>query len=230
MLRDSLVMLKAILKEVSWFLVATPAERRHRKAGPMHLWKSKRDFQIRFLKEVGLKPEHYLLDIGCGTLRGGIPIIEYLEKGHYFGVESRADVLAEGRKELHEANLEDKEPVLIVSENLSSLDIGVTFDYIWAFSVLIHMTDEILNDCLCFVNQHLKNSGAFYANVGIGPRRDARWRWQRFPVVWRTWEFCREVSLRNSLHVTDMGTLESLGDVSGIRSIDEQRMLKFHRI
>ena len=125
MLRESLAIPVAVLREIGCFLVATPAERRHAKVGPLHLWKMKREFQIRFLKEVGLQPEHYLLDIGCGTLRGGLPIIEYLEKRHYYGIELRAYVLAEGRKELREANLEDKEPALIVSENPSSLDLSL---------------------------------------------------------------------------------------------------------
>ena len=64
-------------------------ERRHSLVGPPDLWEMKREFQIRFLRQAGLSPEHYLLDIGCGTLRGGIPLIDYLETGHYFGLESR---------------------------------------------------------------------------------------------------------------------------------------------
>lgn len=89
-------------------LFATSSEKRHSLVGPPHLWKMKRDFQIQFLKHVGLQPEHYLLDIGCGTLRGGIPIIEYLEEQHYHGVEVRDSVLEAGRRELQEADLKAK--------------------------------------------------------------------------------------------------------------------------
>ena len=89
-------------------LFASSSEKRHSLVGPPYLWKMKRDFQIQFLKTMGLKPEHYLLDIGCGTLRGGIPLIKYLQDGHYFGVEVRKEVLDEGRKELREASLEEK--------------------------------------------------------------------------------------------------------------------------
>ncbi len=73
---------------------------RHSHVGAPEGWELKRRFQIDFLKKQGLKPEHYLLDIGCGTLRGGIPIIDYLDKGHYYGIEVRDFVLDEGRKEL----------------------------------------------------------------------------------------------------------------------------------
>ena len=91
----------------------TPQQRRHALVGPAHLWKMKQDFQISFLKSQGLKPNHKLMDIGCGTLRGGIPLISYLEKSNYCGLEVRDAVLEEGKKELKEQNLENKDPQLI---------------------------------------------------------------------------------------------------------------------
>ena len=53
--------------------------------------------QFDFLVAQGLKPEHYLLDVGCGPLRAGVHFMAYLEAGHYFGVEKRADLLEAGR-------------------------------------------------------------------------------------------------------------------------------------
>ncbi|MGC2692617.1 MAG: class I SAM-dependent methyltransferase, partial [Desulfobaccales bacterium] len=100
------------------------------------------------MKDHGLKPEHYLMDIGCGTLRGGIPLIDYLKEGHYFGIETRKEVLDEGRMELKEAGLNWKSPTLLTTEQFTKGGILQKFDFIWAFSVLIHMTDEILNDTL----------------------------------------------------------------------------------
>lgn len=229
-LHGASVIARAALKEIWAYLSATPAARRHIKAGPLHLWEGKRKFQIRFLKEVGLQPDHFLLDLGCGTLRGGIPIIEYLAPGHYYGVERRADVLAEARRELSEAGLDGKEPVLLLASELRLLDLDLAFDVIWAFSVLIHMTDVVLDECLHFANRHLKRAGALYANVNTGPRREAWLRWQGFPVVWRSRGFYEDQAARHGLAVTDLGDLRSLGDVSGIPAIDEQRMFKFHKV
>ena len=48
--------------------------------------------------EHGLKPEHKLLDVGCGPLRGGIKFINYLEPGNYYGVDKRADVIDESNR------------------------------------------------------------------------------------------------------------------------------------
>ena len=60
--------------------VAGRQARRHGLVGRPELWQQKRDFQIAFLREHGLLPAHVLVDLGCGTLRGGIPIIAYLDE------------------------------------------------------------------------------------------------------------------------------------------------------
>lgn len=205
-------------------LIQSKEERRHALVGPPRLWKMKRDFQIRFLSDMGLEPGHYLFEIGCGTLRGGIPLIQHLENGHYFGVEVRERALAGGRKELREAGLEEKNPTLLLSPDISQLTINRRFDYIWAFSVLIHMNDKILSDTLDFVSRHLSEDGFFYANVNIGYRREGNW--QGFPVVARTLDFYSQACAMSGLVVSDLGPLKEFGHISNSESQDNQRMLK----
>lgn len=208
-------------------LITTKQERRHAMVGPAELWKMKRDFQIRFLKSAGLAPAHYLLDLGCGTLRGGIPLIEYLQPGHYYGIEVRAEALAEGRKELREAGLEGKQPVLLQSNDISQLSVAQQFDYSWAFSVLIHMQDPILDQTLGFIARRLAPDGAFYANVNIGEEYSGSW--QGFPVVSRTLEFYRDQCARHDLALADLGPLSEHGHISGVKEQDIQRMLRITR-
>jgi cyclopropane fatty-acyl-phospholipid synthase-like methyltransferase len=208
-------------------LIFTPAEARHALVGPPHLWKMKRDFQIEFLKKLGLQGEHYLLDLGCGTLRGGVPIISHLQTGHYYGVDVREEVLKEAGKELREEGLVDKKPVLIHTRDLSLLNIDRKFDLIWAFSVLIHLSDSILNDALHFVSNHLHPAGHFYANVNIGDRKDGAWR--EFPLVWRSIEFYKDMGRQNGLEVHDMGTIASLGFAHGHQGHDSKQILQFRR-
>ena len=187
----------------------------------------KREFQISFLKSAGLKPEHRLLDLGCGTLRGGLPMIAYLDRGHYTGIEAREDVLAEGRKELAESGLKGKAPVLLHTNNPNELEVSTRFDFVWAFSVLIHMTDEILFDTLKFVSQVIADDGLFYANVNLGTRENGLW--QGFPVVWRELLFYRQAGENFSLVVTDIGSIRELGHRSGDPHQDRQRMLQMKR-
>ncbi len=208
-------------------LIQTKAERRHALVGPARLWKMKREFQIRFLNDMGLKPEHYLFEIGCGTLRGGVPLIQYLENGHYFGVEVRGEVLDEGRKELKKAALEGKNPTLLLSPDISQLTVNRKFEYIWAFSVLIHMDDKILNDTLAFVSKHLSEAGVFYANVNIGDRKDGKW--QGFPLVWRHLDLYTRACSMSGLVVSDLGPLKELGHIANVGPQDNQRMLRIAR-
>lgn len=186
-----------------------------------------REFQIRFLKQVGLEPQHYLLDLGCGTLRGGIPIIDYLDRGHYFGLDTRQEVLDEGMKELVGSQLENKQPTLIAAPDTSSVKLDQTFDYIWAFAVLIHMNDAILDGTMNFIRQHLKDDGVFYGTVNIGTRPDGSW--QGFPVVARSLQFYEDACSRNGLRVEELGPLTDFGHRLPSKSVEQQsaqRMLK----
>ena len=209
-------------------LPITKKKRRHGMVGPPYLWKMKREFQIKFLKDMDLKPDHYLLDLGCGTLRGGIPIIEYLEIGHYFGIEVRKEVLLEGQKELLESGQDWKKPTLLLSPEITNLKMDQKFDFVWAFSVLPHMSDEILTDNLIFVSDHLTDDGVFYANVNIDEREEKSW--QDFPIVARTFEFYSQRCEESGLSVSCVGTLKDLGHKSNQKLPDSQTLLKITKI
>lgn len=49
------------------------------------LWHELGELQFRFLVDQGLRPEHVLLDIACGSLRGGVRFVPYLNPGNYLG-------------------------------------------------------------------------------------------------------------------------------------------------
>lgn len=208
-------------------MMVSPNARRHAQVGPPQAWKAKRDFQIAFLRRQGLQPEHRLLDFGCGTLRGGIPLISYLEPGNYVGLDAREEVLPEAREELRTAGLEDRRPLLLVSEypDEAPFPPGILFDRIWAFSVLIHLSDDILERALRMVGERLAQDGEFFANVNLGDRPELTW--ERFPVVARPLSFYRGAAARHGLSVDTVGTLAALGERSGAGG--EQVMLRFSR-
>lgn len=218
--------LKKIKRRVVTFF-QTPQEKRHALVGPAKLWKMKQDFQFNFLKSQGLEPHQKLMDIGCGTLRGGIPLINYLETGNYYGIEVRNAVLEEGRSELKEHDLEDKKPHLIAFKEFNEISIASKIDVMLAFSVLIHMEDAIVERCIEFVSTILKENGVFYANVNLVSHQDSNW--QGFPVVFRTLDFYEALASKNNLKVTTIGTLGELGHISGQELGDKQIMLAFKR-
>lgn len=207
---------------------AGEAGRRHAAVGPAHQWQMKRRFQIDFLKTHGLEPRHRLIDIGWGTLRGGIPLIKLLQTGHYTGIEVRADVLELGRDELRSAGLEYKQPQLIHSTGLSTLKLDHKAEYVWAFAVLIHMDDDALNACLSFVSRHLTPDGSFYANVNIGEGEEGHW--QGFPVVRRSMKWYTHTAERFGLVPQDLGSLLELGHDDGRPDPQTRRVLRFTHI
>ena len=61
-----------------------------------------------------------------------------------------------------------KSRTLIHVTDMKNLQLPRHFDIVWAFSVVIHLTDELLLECFDLASRHLTPSGVLYANVSIG--------------------------------------------------------------
>lgn len=95
---------------------------------------------LALLKEFGLKPEHTLMEYGCGWLRAGNNFINYLEPGHYFGNDPAGERIRIGREIFSIRNIEERNPSFFVNENndLSWMN-GRKVDFIWCHAVLGHI-------------------------------------------------------------------------------------------
>ena len=207
---------------------ATAREGRHGRVGAPHLWRMQRAFQIDFLQRMGLDRQHHLLDLGCGTLRGGLPLIGFLSAGNYTGIDVRAEIIEEALRELEEAGLEQRYPRIGHVDSLAGLDLRASYDYIWAFSVLMHLEDPDLEIALSFAARHLAARGTFYANVHLGDGRLGTWA--GFPVVARPLDWYCTRAHEVGLDVESLGRLSAHGHVSGDRNCDSQFMLRFRKI
>ena len=61
-----------------------------------------------------------LLDVGCGVLRGGMRLIDYLAPNCYYGVDFRQEAIIKGFKLINFFNLSSKKPsflALMILEN-----------------------------------------------------------------------------------------------------------------
>ena len=168
-----------------------------------------RRFQLSLLKDKGLQPEHRFLEIGCGPLTAGLPLIEYLNRGHYTGVDIRPSVLNLSWAQIGKAGLSAKNPRLIISENFGE-DVlkGEKFDFVHSFSVLYHLTDELLDAFFSAVARYLKPKGQFFANINITIPSD---KWLEFPFLCRTLEDYQRSASKAGLEVQSLGTLTDLG-------------------
>lgn len=139
--------------------------------GTKAFWDELGRLQLDYLVAQGLRPEHRLLDVGCGPLRAGVHFIGYLEPGHYAGIDKRSDNLERARKvELPRYGLEDKSPQLLVNGAFEFDKFGQTFDYAIAQSVFTHLPVNMIQRCLVEMAKVLAPAGRFYATIYENPQ------------------------------------------------------------
>jgi SAM-dependent methyltransferase len=143
----------------------------HRRTiGNVPNWDYMGKLQLDYLVERGLKPEHHLLDVGCGPLRAGVHFIEYLETGHYAGIDHNAEMLEITREvELPKHGLVEKQPQLLANGLFEFGQFGKKFDYAIAQSVFTHMPLNNIMRCLVQMSRVLNPGGRFYASIYENP-------------------------------------------------------------
>jgi SAM-dependent methyltransferase len=130
------------------------------------LWEEIGQLQLEFLQSNGLRPEHKLLDIGCGSLRGGVKFVRYLDPGNYFGTDINQALLTAGYDiEIANEGLTHKLP-------RSNLVQGSEFDFSWsqglfnfvlAQSVFTHLPLNFVRVCLERLHNVVAPGALFFA-------------------------------------------------------------------
>ena len=133
------------------------------------MWAKLGKLQLDFLMAQGLRPNHKLLDIGCGCLRGGLHFIRYLDARNYYGVDVNRSLMEAGVIEVEKEKLMGKQPALLV-DNHFRLDIfGEKFDYMLSVSLFTHLPMNIIIRCLSKARSELKPEGVYFATFFEAP-------------------------------------------------------------
>ena len=99
--------------------------------------------QFEYLKAHGLQAKHRLLDYGCGFMRGGLFFIQYLNPGNYVGVDISAARLRTARQLLKSHGIKEENYRTFHLKDLVLEELaGITFDYVWSFSVFQYLPDD----------------------------------------------------------------------------------------
>ena len=121
---------------------------------------------------LGMTPQSRLLDIGCGCLRNGFLLMNYLERGRYYGVEPNVGMLDEGIRKLAGPFIEAKAPVFSDTDQFAFADSfpGVRFDFALARSVFTHTSKSQMDVCLAELAR-VTSLGAIFLLSYYPPRK-----------------------------------------------------------
>ncbi len=127
--------------------------------GPARQYDLRGAMQFSMLCAMGLREDHRLLDIGCGSLRGGRLLISYLAAGGYTGLEPNRWLVEEGiDRHLGRDALALKEPTFLYNETFDVSDLE-PFDFVVAQSIASHTGPEMTQALIGAARQALAPSG-----------------------------------------------------------------------
>jgi SAM-dependent methyltransferase len=183
--------------------------------GPSGAWKVDREVQAGALTKLGLQPHHRLLEIGCGPLQAGAPLIRFLETGNYTGVDISADRLQAARAVVSRFGLDSREPRLVLSDDFGLDELEpASFDRVWSFHVVIHFPEDVVRRYMEAVATLLKPDGMGWFSAWVTRDRaefNRRGSWLEFPVTEAGSDFFRSTAAEAGLHCSSLGTLEEWG-------------------
>jgi SAM-dependent methyltransferase len=139
-------------------------------------WDDVGRMQFEFLLKEGLKPEYYFLDVGCGSFRSGRFVMNFLEAGHYFGIDRNRDHLDAGIKRvLQPSGLTAKNPCIQETEltrypqDFRKLLGRDYFNIIWIHAVFDHIPPETISRSIFDFTEILGLGGRMYATIFLNP-------------------------------------------------------------
>jgi SAM-dependent methyltransferase len=132
-------------------------------------WDALGQLQFEFMLRMGLKPEHVLLDVGCGALRAGVKFIEYLDDENYLGLDSEKRLIQIGiEKELRPDLKRRKSPQFAVSSSFEFEKFSKRPDFAIAQSLFTHLAEPDIRLCLEKMRRFINPGGRFYATYFVG--------------------------------------------------------------
>jgi SAM-dependent methyltransferase len=129
------------------------------------MWDVIGPLQFEYVRDHGLAPGHRMLDIGCGTLRGGRHFIRYLDPGRYTGFDLSPKAIEYARELVETEGLADKTPRLLVSKRPElrfEEFAGETFDVLLAQSVFTHLPEANIEECFAHVGKVMTPTSMFF--------------------------------------------------------------------
>lgn len=155
-----------------------PSGSRHYRAyvGPPAQYDFMGATQFRLLTALGLREDHFVLDIGCGSLRAGRLLLQYLLPERYHGIEPNDWLVREAiSKEIGSDLIGIKKPVFSSNSDFDYSVFGRTFDYIVAQSIFSHTAPDLARSALGPLRRVMHDASLALATfIEATPRQPAK--------------------------------------------------------
>jgi SAM-dependent methyltransferase len=126
-------------------------------------WDLTQKLTFDYLKQAGLKKTNKVLDLGCGSFRNGVALIDYLNSANYFGLDICADLIKAGYdKELAPLGLDEKLPKKNLASNKSfsfTKFKNVKFNLVFSVSLFSHLPKDIFTDAMTKLKPRMAKGG-----------------------------------------------------------------------
>ena len=125
--------------------------------------------QLDFMIARGLRPEDVFLDVACGSLRGGVHFIKYLDPGNYLGIDKERTLVRRGAsRELPRAVRKQKHPEFVISDAFEFERFSKRPQFSLAQSLFTHLVPEQIERCLANLLGFVPAGHDFYATFYPG--------------------------------------------------------------
>lgn len=174
--------------------------------GPPNKYDIVSAMQFNLLTALGLREHHYLLDVGCGSLRGGRLFIPYLLPDRYFGIEPEHWLLEEGiEKELGKDLVNIKRPVFSHVADFTLSIFRRKFDFILAQSIFSHASQAQVRICLSEAKLVMRPACIFAATFFEGETNYSGDEWSYPDMVTYTLQHMIELAKEQDLVCRPLG-------------------------
>lgn len=158
------------------------------------------------LVALGLRQQHRVLDIGCGSLRIGRLLIPYLNRGGYTGLEPNRWLVDSGiAHEVGQDQIRIKQPTFVFGDDPSPLlESSARYQYVLAQSIFSHCGPDLLETWIRQSASLLLDEGALVATYIEANRDNHTQGWIYPECVAYTRDAIEAVGSRNGLRVTHL--------------------------
>ncbi len=127
-------------------------------------WRESGEWQLEFLRRQGLRPDQFVLDVGCGSLAGARVMLPFMDQHRYWGYEKDRRLFEAGVQiELVRANVRPERGHLIVNDWFDLSESPHQFAFAVANGFWSRLSLNAIARCVSSVLSQLEPGGRFFA-------------------------------------------------------------------